>query len=164
MLAGFSCASSRAAALSAHAVWSLAAAAPASAPPAANTIPPITRKKTRNETRRTVASITPETIRVGGYFNPGAETARAVAHRTATAPSGSLPRGTVPVRSAWRVLAPMQNRLEGRAAGQWVARRSTWLIGARPYLRSCGACGRLGGRRNKPGHGLLAAVALIRRS
>jgi hypothetical protein len=36
-----------------------------------NTIPPITRKKTRNETRRIVASITPETIRVGGYFNRG---------------------------------------------------------------------------------------------
>src|ERR1700748_3501665 len=65
MLARFSCASFRAAAFSAHAALALASAAFA-----ANTIPPIRRKKTRNETsKRTAASITPETIRVGGYFN-----------------------------------------------------------------------------------------------
>src|ERR1700747_624374 len=70
MLARFSCASFRAAAFSAHAAWAPAAPDLASAAFAANRIPPIRRKKPRNETsKRTAASITPETIRVGGYFN-----------------------------------------------------------------------------------------------
>src|SRR5271156_3285808 len=114
MLARFSCASSRAAAFSAHAAWALAAAALAAAALAsgafaANTIPPIRREKTRNKTRRrTVASMTPEIIRVRGYFKQVLKLPAQQPHRTATAPSGNLPHGTVPVRSAWRVLAPMQ--------------------------------------------------------
>ena len=84
--------------------------------------------------------MTPETIRVRGYFNRVLKLP--AQWRIAQPPhqAGIFPHGTVPVRSAWRVLAPMQNRLESRGGSMGNAAIHV-VDRARPYLRSCGACG-----------------------